>query len=397
MPYQLDQPKPLALTVLEQCSHFVRFVVPVGATAAAAAGLWVSATAYGCLAMRLFLGKYAARRALAGRWPWHFWVDIPLIPFMLVASRLPILANFSTWLPTLVALPVTSAPLPMRRAMLYRYSAQAAFPRTYPPSPVLTTLLLPWLRVLYIAVKRQVYRYVLSSPRRPRNRPAQDEGRREPPPTRMVIVGNDTEGAMLVDGVPDRAEEDTYETLDDGSLVHQDGWEAEQGLPLDELEYRVFDETELPGTIYVTYYSLSKLLVQSLGFPFIASFMGGILGAASKYSDTLRSILGIAPGISPQPGCESWISLLWPKDREGEMPMVVSGSEPLWVDDMGAVYDDLDPVWYRNAIGGALYLVVKDCLVLLYRYLNKKQRGQQRIKDFPFSEGVAKELLAARP
>lgn len=316
---------------------------------------------------------------------------------MLVASRLPILANFSTWLPTLVALPVTSAPLPMRRAMLYRYSAQAAFPRTYPPSPVLTTLLLPWLRVLYIAVKRQVYRYVLSSPRRPRNRPAQDEGRREPPPTRMVIVGNDTEGAMLVDGVPDRAEEDTYETLDDGSLVHQDGWEAEQGLPLDELEYRVFDETELPGTIYVTYYSLSKLLVQSLGFPFIASFMGGILGAASKYSDTLRSILGIAPGISPQPGCESWISLLWPKDREGEMPMVVSGSEPLWVDDMGAVYDDLDPVWYRNAIGGALYLVVKDCLVLLYRYLNKKQRGQQRIKDFPFSEGVAKELLAARP
>ena len=320
---------------------------------------------------------------------------------MLVASRLPILANFSAWLPTLVALPISSAPMPTRRAlMMYKYSAQAMFPRSYPPSPVLTTLLLPWLRVLYIAVKRRVYRHVLSLPTsRQRHISAEDTQRRmhgRPPPTRMVIVGDGTAGGHLVDRVD--PQDDTYETLEDGTLAPHGNWQAEQALSLDELEYRVFDETELPETIYVSFYSLSKLVVQSLAFPFISSIMGSILGSAAKYNSNLRGILGIAPGITPQPGCESWISLLWLDRREqNNTPSVANGAEPLWVEDMSAIYDDLDPVWYRNALGGALYIIIKDSLVLLYRYLRHKQRGRQRIKDLPFSEGVARELLASRP
>ena len=153
----------MLLLVLERCNRAIRSLVPMGASLIAAGGVWVAATAYGCLAIRLFLGRHAARRALSGRWPWHYWIDIPLIPFMLVASRLPILANFSTWLPTLVALPIGSAPVAHRRVLhMYRYTSQAVLPRTYPPSPVMTTLLLPWLRVLYLTVKRQVYRRVLA-------------------------------------------------------------------------------------------------------------------------------------------------------------------------------------------------------------------------------------------
>lgn len=34
----------------------------------------VASTAYGCVAIRLFLGPAAARRTLASPWPWHFWV-----------------------------------------------------------------------------------------------------------------------------------------------------------------------------------------------------------------------------------------------------------------------------------------------------------------------------------
>ncbi|WFD43665.1 hypothetical protein MPSI1_002329 [Malassezia psittaci] len=283
--------------------------------------------------------------------------------------------------------------------MLSRYTAQAAFPRMYPPNPVMTTLLLPWLRVLYLAVKRQVYKQVFSgsaSQRRSSPTEQSSRGHYGRPTTRMIVVGDDVSGAHLVDG--NDFNDDTYETLDDGTLVPHGGW-RDEAVSLDELEYRVFNEGELPTTIYVSFFSLSKLVVQSLTFPFISSLMGGLLGTASKFSSPLRRLLGIAPGIEPEPGCESWMSLLWLNPREPPLSSsaIARGAEPLWVDDLGAEYDDLDPVWYRNALGGALYILIKDGLVLLYRYLQVKQLRRRRIKNLPFSEGVARELMTSRP
>lgn len=68
-----------------------------------------------------------------------------------------------------------------------------------------------------------------------------------------------------------------------------------------------------------------------------------------------------------------------------------------WKDqDASFMLDDMDPVWFRNLLGGGMYIVVKDMFVLLYRYLRKQQRQQLRIKDLPFSEGVARELSKAQ-
>ncbi|WFD04918.1 hypothetical protein MVES1_000243 [Malassezia vespertilionis] len=204
---------------------------------------------------------------------------------------------------------------------------------------------------------------------------------------RMIIVGEDNQGAELVDGAFGTLDTlDTYETLDDGSRVPLIG-SGDQGVYLDELEYGTFDDVDMPRTIYVTYYSLAKLVVQALGFPFIASFAGSILGRFARYSQALRQILGIAPGIIPERGCESWINVLWPSVQS------THAVEQYLVDNGAAVYDDLDPIWFRNAIGGGLYIVIKDALVLLYRYLRKQRRGQLHIKDLPFSDGVARELM----
>ena len=93
-------------------------------------------------------------------WLWltpQYWVDIPMIPFMLIVGQLPIMANFSTWLPTLVAFPVTSTPSPARNTlMLYRYAGIAAEPRRYPPSPFLTVCVESHAGTLYTLDSRGI-------------------------------------------------------------------------------------------------------------------------------------------------------------------------------------------------------------------------------------------------
>ncbi|WFD31525.1 hypothetical protein MSPP1_002563 [Malassezia sp. CBS 17886] len=249
------------------------------------------------------------------------------------------------------------------------------------------------------SVKRRLYRYALSDdirrhPGASETNPA-TPGQQGTLQARMIIVGDDPANTELVDGVGNR---DTYETLDDGTLVPTDEWRSDNSILLEELEYRGFDEMELPSTIYVSYYSLSKLFVQALGFPFIANAMGHLLEILARPSPTLQRLLGIMPGMVPEHG--HWLDFLWatetpnplwnalPFESPRSMLPAVGGG---WVDD-GPFFDDLDPVWYRNAIGGMIYLVLKDCVVLWYRYLRLQQHRQLRVKDLPFSEGVAKEL-----
>ncbi|WFD27587.1 hypothetical protein MNAN1_002587 [Malassezia nana] len=204
--------------------------------------------------------------------------------------------------------------------------------------------------------------------------------------TRMIVMRNDGGEGEFVETRGDTA--DTYETLDDGTLLlHQDIGQ-EQGVELDDLEEQVFETGSIPPTIYVTYYNISKLLVQALGFPLVVSLSGSLLSTLSKYSGTLSRALGIAPGVEPVSDIAYWAKAL-----------ASSGQETGRFDDTNwtasphdLLFDQLDPIWYRNLLGGGLYIIVKDALVLLYRYLHKWQRQQLRIKDMPFSEGVAREL-----
>lgn len=137
--FVLEEKESYLYVLMKRAVSFADSAIPFVSMLSAGSGIAVAATAYGCLAIRLFVGSAAAQRMLAGPWPWHYWIDIPMVPFMLVASQLPVMANFSTWLPTLVALPVTSYPTPIRNTMmLYRYAGITAEPRRYPPSPIMT-------------------------------------------------------------------------------------------------------------------------------------------------------------------------------------------------------------------------------------------------------------------
>ena len=69
--YVLEKREPPLFALMMKCVKFSDSLVPVLASLFAASGVFVAATAYGCLAIRLFTGQAASRRILAGPWPWH--------------------------------------------------------------------------------------------------------------------------------------------------------------------------------------------------------------------------------------------------------------------------------------------------------------------------------------
>lgn len=189
--------------------------------------------------------------------------------------------------------------------------------------------------------------------------------------------------------------DDTYETLDDGTMVPGAGWD--ETVFIDDIHDDFLDEApDHPQTVIVTYNGLARIVVGALSMPLISNIMGTILGAAARHSRVLARILGMSQYtnlVQEQP-YRSWFDLLW-RPHEYVLPGAGHGfGQPSATDaDVPAFYDDLDPVWYRNACGAALYIAMKDCFLLLYRYLKKQQRGKLHIRDLPFSKGVARELL----
>lgn len=70
-PYTILERKPALLRLFESCNKVVHDAVPLAAAGVMGGSVLVAATAYGCAAIRLWMGKEAAARALGGRWPWH--------------------------------------------------------------------------------------------------------------------------------------------------------------------------------------------------------------------------------------------------------------------------------------------------------------------------------------
>lgn len=299
---------------------------------------------------------------------------------MLIGSRLPVFANLTTWLPTLAFMPLTDTLNP--GLVRFRTTPRMFASRGYPPDLMMTALALPWLRIMYLACKRFVYRQLLL-PRHPRPVTRANRG------SRMVLMGDQPSFGMLLDS--QGASMDTYETLDDGTLAHtglRNDQDDDQVL-LEDLDLYVMEHQRVPVNIFVTIEGLSKLFVQALGFPLVAHVAGGLLAGLAHYSDVIRRWLGIARGVVPENDLANWFKLL----RSGWMDPGPRRLSAAWRDQEASfMLDDLDPVWFRNLLGGGIYIVVKDMFVLLYRYLRKQQRQQLRIKDLPFSEGVAREL-----
>ncbi len=428
-----------------------------------------------------------------------FWVDIPLIPMVLIGARLRIFDSMRFWLPTLVAIPVAHPhfPLPfslwlsgasdLHASISYSsYSSidsdTAAFlgaaaldglhSLPYPPSPVTTLLLAPWFRAAYAWLKRSLYLRVLGSKglrrrssaraaatttaRRvappPAPAPAQvreqeqragaaavappaigEAGADRPVDRRVVLLDTRADendfarapdpapgvAAVQEELVPRQGAGERQQQQQQGEQHEPAGAEEEEQEGDDEEaeeEEEGEDGFELQQTVYVTPTSVGKLFLGALGVPFVASAMGDLLKRTARYSSWLQRFLGLraehfvargggggglkhgqaassaqgAWGIGGGGGAGEWnplralLNKIKATAAKWSPSALTAAGRKAQLAERGGPYAGLEPVWWRNAIGLALYTVVKDAAVLLYRYQRVQQKGRLRVRDIPF-------------
>lgn len=114
-------------------------------------------------------------------------------------------------------------------------------------------------------------------------------------------------------------------------------------------------EGELPlEALFLSRLSLTRIAASALAMPALSALAGrALLWLAQRYSPTLAKFLGVAGGRRRTGfGAAGFMGAAW----WGAAGFASGG---------GAALDDLDPVWWRNAIGAAVIVIVRDSCSLL--------------------------------
>jgi hypothetical protein len=308
------------------------------------------------------------------------------------------------WLPTVVAFPITHVPFASATlswthpyAPTWTWGQPRGYikpARIFPPGPALTILLVPWIRVLYLSMKRSITRRVLS-PFVRKNSATSEHGsqrRRSGTRRRVIVVGQENH---LVDAGLDDVGVDAqgqFREVPPGADAVEDESPIEAGNDRNGADE---DERGYQQTIYVTPQSLGRLCLGALSTPLIANLMGKLLARLAGWSYWLRRLLGmqLLKGTTKSFGLPTSSG----RSTSPLANLFASGSASLDLDEsLYSTYDDLDPVWFRNALGAGLFIVVKDALQLSFRYLrlNHAKQGSKRTKiaDRPFEGSMVEGL-----
>ncbi|KAJ4480929.1 hypothetical protein J3R30DRAFT_2380835 [Lentinula aciculospora] len=357
----------------------VLIMVPSTIVSVVGAGTYWMLTRYGAYAIREFFGKEVYDAFLKDdmtRWPWNAYINLPLIPIFLVASRfdtrfgfLPIVSAFLEW------------PNLYDRGLRSPTAVEWNTKNVFPPSPyTVGFILLPLARLLYNKALKRVTNWILGA--------------------RIPTVDGEDENALMVVRVRGAA----------GDADQLDGEEAANQRRLEEpvAEHNPADQTI---TIYAS--PLGRKLAGALLVPMIARHMGNmLLRLASKqgvFARYLRQILAVGPRSGPNrswwdtnslslssssgwkgsPGLSVGIgNYRWSFDKSES---TILGSDVPWKDVLRALWGgsrawaEFDPIWWRNTLGFGLFVVAKDALNLLHLWLVKRERESRRIKNRDFA------------
>ena len=150
--------------------------------------MYFAFTTYGAFAVREFIGAELFDVLLTEnptRWPWHAWINFPLVPLTLIASRTPlVLWTTSPLVPLLFSWPST---IPANAATATTAAAlrlaAPAHPQLWPPPPVLICAIFPSVRALYTRLRERLTTALvpLQPPRAPQDQQRQAQQQQQQP------------------------------------------------------------------------------------------------------------------------------------------------------------------------------------------------------------------------
>ena len=144
-------------------------------------GVYFAFTTYGAFAVREFIGHDLFNTLLTEnptRWPWHAWINLPLVPLTLIASRTPlVLWTTSPLVPLLFSWPSTAPVNTAAAAAATSVGAAAmgrrlvAKPQLWPPPPVIVCVLFPSIRAIYTRLRERLTHTLVSPRQQQQQRP----------------------------------------------------------------------------------------------------------------------------------------------------------------------------------------------------------------------------------
>lgn len=311
-------------------------------------------TAYGCYAVTTFAGRHVANLILFGRqkWPLSYYLNLPLVPIVLILSRTTLIDSLLPFLPlTLVLSTSTSHPA---------LSGFSDLNFAWPPSPTLTLCLLPWGRLLYLRMRKSVFKYVLG--RTPvtlgglAGLMAEMEGEGQGDREGFVVAAEfDIDVGIVGDN-----EEDVGQAA--GVLPHDAPAEVPANAP-----------PRGDNRLRVGLSRFTSLIVGALLLPSLSATAGALLlylasRSTSPSTTLLRKILGISSILSAS-----------------KSPFARRGS---WFIPVASTVGLVDPVWIRNSMGGALVLLLRDVGELSAGVLEGRRKRSRKVVGRGFEEGL---------
>jgi len=248
----------------------------------------------------------------------------------------------------------------------------------YPPGPLVTLLAWPYVRIAFRHVWSILASWITARPsiRRRRSlwegidlvlRIQRDEDNERDGAIVPVDVNQHVEEEPELEVIPgdEDDEDDANNERNPGGDGQGQGQGEERGRNGGNGENRA-------EVIRFTEGYLLRVFLSSFFSPFFSNILGRGLKELSNHSSLLRRALGVDPGRG---------GLRLDTRRSSIAGLLV----PMGYNIYGP--RDMDPVWWRNAIGLSLSVVVADATTLLHLWLVVRERRSRRILDRDF-QGV---------
>lgn len=371
--YHLAQPSSHLLTLIDQLKRPYDKIVSWSALGCVLLGFSITTSSYGLWASRCFLGQARWRNWIlnsSGHFSFSKLLQLSLVGPILLLSRTTQLDSIIPFLPISLVLS-NLAPSGSEHDLSSNQLQFVKLDSVFPPGPALTLCLIPWARIGWNWIWSRLTYVVLAHEYKSLEFMDATTGF----PTGLGLDGG-PRPALVPNAVGRQAEgangpeDPRFNPL----AAANDGGRAQLAAEV------VLDYTTLRGAI--------RMGMEALLLPGAASMAGNILLLLSKHLPWLRTVLGIRSILhytyfsAPSTG-SIWSRLtssvstitglrLWNKSNQ------IGISE--WTNE-GKNGMIEDPVWWRNTLGGALIVLVKDVMGLIEKVLKIRKLSQRRILD----------------